>query len=184
MLCCALLTLGGGCALLSDDPRLRAPGAVIGDQRIEGRLRRQIRRADAGFLSAHLNIVSYNGIVLLAGQVGSQTLLEQAGTVARSSRGVRQVYNALTVGGPTSYLARTNDGWLTAKAKTRLLAARDVPGQRVKVVTENGTLYLLGILPREQADAAVTAVRQVYGLQRIVKVFEYLDEPSLAHGSP
>ncbi|MEM1231285.1 MAG: BON domain-containing protein [Pseudomonadota bacterium] len=88
------------------------------------------------------------------------------------------------MGGPTSYLARTNDGWLTAKAKTRLLAARDVPGQRVKVVTENGTLYLLGILPREQADAAVTAVRQVYGLQRIVKVFEYLDEPSLAHGSP
>lgn len=169
-----------GCALVSDDPRLRSPGAVVDDQRIELRVRRQVRQSDTGFKTAHLNIVSFNAVVVLAGQVGSQALRDRAEAIAKGSRGVRRVHNALTVGGPTSYLARSNDSWLTAKVKTRLIAARQTPGRRIKVLTENGTLYLMGLMPRSEAEAAVQAARHVYGLQRIVKVFEYLDEPALA----
>lgn len=180
----ALLSLyllgASGCSLLSDDPRLRSPGAVITDQRLEGRIQRQIRRSETGFKSAHLNIVSYNGIVLLAGQVGTDALRQRAEAIARGNERVREVHNALTVGGPTSFLARSNDSWLTAKVKSRLVAAKTTPGRRIKVVTENGTLYLLGLVPRSEAEAAVAAARRVYGLQRIVKVFEYLDEPVLA----
>jgi osmotically-inducible protein OsmY len=71
-------------------------------------------------------------------------------------------------------VARANDSWLTTKVKTRMLADAEVAARKIKVITENGTVYLMGLLPREEADQAVEVVRSVYGVQRIVKVFEYI----------
>ena len=127
------------------------------------------------FDSAHLEVVSYNGIILIAGQVESSDLKSRAGEVARDVGKARSVHNELEVGGPVSYLARTNDGWLTSKVKTRLAASPEVDANRLKVVTENGTVFLMGLTGREHADAAVRETQEVYGVQKIVKVFEYLD---------
>jgi osmotically-inducible protein OsmY len=72
-------------------------------------------------------------------------------------------------------LARTNDGWLTTKVKTRLLASDQVKGLRIKVISENGTVYLMGAVTQEQSDAAVAVAQRAFGVQKIVKVFEYTD---------
>ena len=170
---CALAL--AACATFSDDPRVRTPGSMIDDEALEKIVEQEIRQSDPEFKSAHLVVVSYGGIVLLIGQVSSEELRIKAQTVARAIAKVDTVHNEIGVGGPISYLARGNDGWLTAKVKGRLIAADNVPGRMVKVQTENGVVYLLGFLTRAEADAAVEIAASVYGVQQIVRVFEYLD---------
>lgn len=173
----ALLLLAGllpGCALFSDDPRVRTPGTMIDDQVIETMVKRQIWGSDPAFDSSHLVAVSYNGVLLLAGEVETADLRRRAGEIARSFDKVRRVHNEIEVGGPISMLARANDAWLTTKVKSRMLVDAEVAARKIKVVTQNGTVYLMGMLPREQADRAAQAARSVYGVQKIVKVFEYI----------
>lgn len=174
LLLAQLFTLGG-CAAFSSDPRVRTPGTIFDDQVIESMVKREIKNSDAGFDTAHLVTVSYNGIVLLAGQVESESLKVQAQQAAERIGKARRIHNELEVSGPISYAARTADSWLTTKVKVRLLASKQTQASKVKVVTENGVVYLMGLLPREQADGAVEIARSVYGVQKIVKVFEYLE---------
>lgn len=165
----------GGCAAFSSDPRIRTPGTMFDDGVIESVVKRDIRNSDPGFASAHLIVVSYNSTVLLAGQVASQALKQKAQAVAQSVAKVRQIHNELEVGGPISFIARSNDTWLTSKVKSKLLVNGRTDANKLKVVTENGTVYLMGILRRSEADSAVDVASSVYGVQKIVKVFEYLD---------
>ena len=173
LLCFALLL--SSCATFSDDPRVRTPGAMFDDEVLEKVVEREIRRSDEAFKPAHLVIVSYDGIVLLLGQVSTDALKAKANTVAQGIAKVDRVYNELAVGGPISYLARTNDGFLTTKVKSKLIAAKNAPGRKIKVQTENGVVYLMGFLTRAEADAAVEVASTAYGVQEIVRVFEYLD---------
>ena len=134
-----------------------------------------LARASADLDESHIVVVSFNGNVLLAGQVASESLKTQAENIAREVRHVRNVHNELRVAGNNSAMARTNDAWLTAKVKSRLLLSGDTPGMRTKVVTENGVVYLMGLLTREEADMAVQKVQKVGGVQKIVKIIEYID---------
>ena len=163
------------CAAFTNDPRVRTPGTIFDDQVIESMIKREIKNSNAAFDSAHLVAVSYNGIVLLAGQVESEALKAEAQQAAERINKARRVHNELEVSGPISYVARTADSWLTTKVKTRLLASKQTEANKVKVVTENGVVYLMGLLPRAEADSAVEVARLVYGVQKIVKVFEYLE---------
>lgn len=163
------------CASFSDDPRARTPGAMIDDEALEKVVEREIRKSDPELKSAHLVVVSYGGIVLLIGQVSTEDLKNKAQTVTQGIAKVRKVHNEIGVGGPISYVARSNDGWLTSKVKGKLIVADGVPGRKVKVQTENGVVYLMGFLTRAEADAAVEVAASVFGVQQIVRVFEYLD---------
>lgn len=158
-----------------NDPSKRTPGVFIDDAVLEPMVKREILKSDSGYKGSHLVIVSFNGVVLIAGQVATEALRDKAGEVAQNLRRVRKVHNELSVGGPISLVARTNDSWLTTKVKTRLIASDKTYGRKTKVLTENGVVYLMGLLSRDQADNAVDVASKVYGVQKIVKVFEYLD---------
>ena len=118
-------------------------------------------------------VTSYNGVILLAGQTPRSELKDRAAQTARGVQGVKKVYNELQVQQPASLLARSNDSLLTTKIKTQMLADSSVPSARVKVVTENGIVYLLGLVTREEANAATRVVQSVSGVQRVVRLFEY-----------
>ncbi|MDA1073728.1 MAG: BON domain-containing protein [Proteobacteria bacterium] len=163
------------CASFSSDPRDRTPGAVIDDQILESSIKRAIKDSDDGFDDARISVVSYNGIVLLVGQVATDGLKAKAQTVSEAVRNVRTVHNELQVSAPISFLARTNDSWITSKVKTKFAVSGDVDADAFKVVTEDGSVYLMGLIPRSQALRAVDVAATAYGVQRIVKVFEYLD---------
>ena len=173
---CVLLS---GC-FFSDNPRTRTPGTVIDDEMLETIVERKIRSSSPDYKGSNIDVVSYNGLVLLLGQVPTEALKSQATVVSQSLQKVRQVHNELEIGGPISYPARTNDSWLSSKVKTKLIASKEVYGRKVKVVTEDGVVYLMGMLPRSEADQAVEIAKTVYGVQKIVKVFEYIDEPVVA----
>ena len=162
-------------AACASDPNRRTPGVLIDDMALEPIIKNEIFKSNSDFKGSHIVVVSLNGIVLLAGQVASEALLNQAGEVAGQMRRVRKVHNELTVGGPTSLVARTNDSWLTTKVKARLIASESTEGLKVKVLTENGVVYLMGSVSRAQADAAIAVASNVYGVQKIVKVFEYVE---------
>lgn len=167
-----------GCSLFmpaNEDYGKRTFGAVWDDQVTESRGMRVLREASPELEHAHLGITSFNGIVLLTGQVPSEEAKKTAGEKLAALRNVKKVYNELQIAGPISLLARTNDSWLTAKVKTDLLADKRVSGNRIKVVTENGVVYLMGLLTHNEAKLAVDVVRQVYGVQKIVTAFQYID---------
>lgn len=171
----ALGLLVCACATFSSDPRVRTPGEQFDDEFIEKVVEQEIRRSDPAFKTAHISVVSYGGMVVLLGQVDSEELKAKAQEVAKGLAKVRLVHNELGVGGSISYVARGNDGLLTSKVKAKLIAAKGVPGRMLHVQTENGVVYLIGRTTREEGDRAVEAAQTVYGIQKIVKVIDYLD---------
>ena len=170
-----LLVLLALTACATQETGRRSPGVFIDDAVVENVVESEIRASSPDYKGSHISVVSLNGVVLLVGQVPSAALKAQATEVAQGIRRVKRVHNELDVGGPTSFFARTNDGWLTTKVKSRLIANKEIPGTRVKVQTENGVVFLMGLVNRADADKAVAVAQQVYGVQKIVKVFEYLD---------
>ena len=179
-----MLFATAGCVSLSkgmsEDPvdqnhGKRTFGAFIEDGNIERKVAVNLARASVELDQSRIVVVSYNGNVLLAGQVANDELKTQAGNIAEQVRHVRHVHNELQVVGSNSLLARTNDTWLTSKVKSRLLINGEAPGWRTKVVSENGVVYLMGLLTRAEADAAVSQAQKVYGVQKIVKIIEYID---------
>lgn len=155
----------------------RTLGAFIEDQAIENKTRINLNRASEELANSHLKVISYNANVLLAGEVANDELKSQAGNIARRIRHVRQLHNELQVHGASSFFARMNDAWLTTKVKMRLYVNGEAPGGRTKVATVNGVVYLMGLLTREEAKAVVTSVQKVYGVQKIVKIIEYIENP-------
>ncbi|MDE0193222.1 MAG: BON domain-containing protein [Gammaproteobacteria bacterium] len=174
-----LLALQVGCvSFTGEDPTLRTPGGWLDDEVIERMASRRIDAADERLAISHVNVVSYDGIVLLTGQVADQGLRSLAEDSIREIRKVRKIHNEIQIGGANSLVARGNDNWLQTKVKAQLLADEDVEGSRIKVFVEDGIVYLIGVLPREQADAAVAVARTVFGIQRVVKVFDYVENSS------
>lgn len=123
----------------------------------------------------HIDVTVFNNVVLLTGQAPKQEWREQAEELVKSVDGNARVYNQITIQGPTSSLTRTSDSWITAKIKSQMLASEDLKtnSSSIKVVTENGVVYLMGIVTRQQADIAVDIARQVSGVQKVIKIFQY-----------
>ena len=175
----ALVALQVGCvSITGEDPSLRTPGAWIDDEVIERMASRRIDAADERLAISHVNVVSYDGIVLLTGQVEDQGLRDLAEQSLREIRKIRKIHNEIQIAGSISLVARGNDNWIQTKVKARLIADGDAHASRIKVFVEDGIVYLIGVVPRVQADAAVAAARDVFGVQRVVKVFDYLEHSS------
>ncbi|MBA2778775.1 BON domain-containing protein [Billgrantia kenyensis] len=153
----------------------RTLGAQVEDESIETKIAHNLRRTDARLGDARINVDSYNGIVLLTGQVPSEELKQRAREVALEVRNVRDVHNELSVSANLPASQRLSDTWINTRIRTTLAADQNIETSRLRFVTENATVYIMGIVTRAEADRIVDAVADVGGIQRIVKVFDYLD---------
>jgi len=174
---CAAVVAGGAATSASVVHDRRTAGAVIEDQSIELRVDHALDQNENLHKASHINVTAFNGMVLLTGETPTEAYRNEAGELARVQDKVRRVYNELTIAAPSSAMTRSSDAWITTKAKSMLLGV-DIKGfdpTRIKVVTENGTVYLMGLVYHAEADATVARVQQISGVQRIVKLFEYLD---------
>ncbi|SED91797.1 BON domain-containing protein [Pseudomonas coleopterorum] len=161
---------------IDDDRGTRTLGSKIDDSLIETKVSVNIAKANVDLdKNSHIVVTSYNGVVLLAGQTPRAELKTLAEQAASEVQRVKKVHNEIQVLAPSSLLARNNDAWLTTKIKTQMLADSAIPGSRIKVVTENGIVYLLGLLTQAEATRATNLVQGVSGVQKIVKLFEYID---------
>ncbi|MEB5931071.1 BON domain-containing protein [Pseudomonas mosselii] len=161
---------------IEDDRGTRTIGSKIDDSLIETKVSVNIAKANPELdKGSHIVVSSYNGVVLLAGQTPRADLKSLAEQTAGQVQRVKKVHNELQVMQPSSILARNNDAWLTTKIKTQMLTDESVPSSRIKVITENGIVYLLGLVRQQEANAATNVAQGVSGVQKIVKLFEYID---------
>lgn len=161
---------------IEDDRGTRTLGSKIDDSLIETKVEVNIAKANTDLdKNSHIVVSSYNGVVLLAGQTPRAELKAQAEQAASEVQRVKKVHNELQVLQPSSLLARNNDAWLTTKIKSQMLADANIPGSRIKIITENGIVYMLGLLTQQEAARATNLVQGVSGVQKIVKLFEYID---------
>lgn len=151
----------------------RTTGTFVEDQAIELKTLEAIRGNLELRGQRHISVTSYNQIVLLTGQVPSTELREIAVSIASQIEKVRQIFNEIEIAAPSSMVTRSGDSLLTAKVKTKLFTLSGFDATKVKVVSENGVVFLMGILTAEGANTAAVAASQVGGAQKIVKLFEY-----------
>ena len=153
----------------------RTPGTFIDDELIERKVDSAI--AEDVLLSdqTHVNATSFNGIVLLTGEAPGESLRTRITEIVRGIDKVRGVQNEIALLAPSTLLARAGDALVTGKVKAALFRDKEISAGRVKVVTERGVVYLMGLLRQEEADRAAEIARRVAGVQRVVKVMEYVE---------
>lgn len=173
--CVAGAFVAGGATGTSVARDKRSFDTMADDQKITYQAQKQIA-ADAELnAKAHIVVVSYNKVVLLAGQAPTQELRAKAVQIAQSIPKVRRIFNEVTIGEPTSAIRRSQDAVITGNVKTRMIATTNLEASRIKVVTEDGVVYLMGLTTRRQADIAAIVARNSSGVQRVVKLIEYVD---------
>ena len=153
----------------------RTAGAVIGDQEIEIRSKNRLSDTFPERIADNISSTSYNRQLLLTGQVPDEATRARATEVVKGIPELRTVFNELSVAGAASLASEANDTSITSQVKTRLLNDDRVPGTQVKVVTETGVVYLMGLLKRAEASTASEIARTTSGVAKVVTLFEYLD---------
>ncbi len=185
MLCLAPLWLTTGCAPMivagaatgvAAVHDRRSAGTVLDDQVIEFQALGNLHADKELYRQAHISVTSYNNVALLTGEAPTEALRKRAVEIVRGIEKVRRVHNEITLAAPSSFTSRSSDTLLTGKVKVAMVGIQGFNPTRVKVVTENGVVYLLGLVTRAEAETATEAARTTSGVQRVVRIFEYVEE--------
>lgn len=171
--CIEAVVVGGATGAVMATDR-RTTGSFIDDESIEIKASAAISKDDT-LKDAHINVTSVNGVVLLTGEVPTEAqrakILEHVREVPR----VRRTVNEIRISPPTAYSARFSDSWLTTKVRSKMTGDDKLESLQIKVVTENGVVYLLGLAKKSEGERAAELASQVGGVQKVVKLFEYQD---------
>ncbi len=172
---CALVAVGGAATAATVAVDRRTPGTQLEDQTIEVKAGQALKSNPELNEQAHWNVISYNTVVLLTGETPTDAMRQKALELVKSVDKVTHVYNEITIAAPSSMVARTSDSYITTKVKTQMFANKELTGIEIKVVTEKGVVYLMGIVSRAESEVATDIARQTGGVQKVVKLFQYTD---------
>lgn len=151
----------------------RTAGEYIDDNTIELTAQNYLASSKAIRKGAHVRPTSWNGILLMTGEIESPELKQQIVNRLTGITGVRQLVDETTILGKTKLGTRTNDAWITTRVKSRLVLKTGLDANRIKVTTTRGSVYLMGIVTPKEGMKATEVARAVKGVERVVKVFEY-----------
>ncbi len=170
---CAGIVIAGGATAGAMANDRRTSGAYVDDETIEWKIIDVLYKDEQIEKQTHLNATSYNGIVLLTGEIPNDEMRVKINEKIRGVQGVRQLHDETSIAAPSSMMSRSGDTWITSKVKTAMLTNDTDMGVRTKVVTDKGVVYLMGIVSPQEADKLTEVARRVAGVQKVVKVFEY-----------
>jgi len=170
--CVSGIVLGAlGIASVVNDRRTTA--AQLEDESIEIKANNVVGN-DAGLSEhSHINIVSYNRTVLLVGQVPNTMLRDRAAKLVGGVTNVNRIHNQMRIGNKTALTTRTNDSWLTSKVKLALTGDETLKSTQIKVITEHGEVFLMGLVTQQEGNLASEIARNVDGVKQVIKAFEY-----------
>ena len=173
---CAVVAIGGaGAAATATAIDSRTTGAQVEDQAIELKAYRALNADPELKQEAHLNVTSYNSVVLLTGETPTPALRRRAVALVKEIDKVTHIYDEIAIAAPSSLVSRSGDAYLTAKVKTRMFADEQLSGLKIKVVSEDGVVYLMGLVSRAEADRATDIARRTGGAQKVVRLFQHTD---------
>ena len=164
-----LLALLQGCA-----HDRRTIGSMVDDSAVELKAT-GILTTDPTYTGAHVNVTSVNGILLLTGEVPTAEVRDSLLTNVRNIPSIRRIVNEVRVAPPSTFSQRSRDAWITSKVKSHMIGTRGLHSSRVTVVTENTSVFLMGLVNQQEAELATNAATNVRGIERVVKLFEYVD---------
>tara|TARA_R110002051_G_scaffold100997_1_gene171676 strand:- start:4732 stop:5307 length:576 start_codon:yes stop_codon:yes gene_type:complete len=171
--CAAAVVAGTASAVTAANDR-RTIGSQIDDNNIEIKASIALSEVERLEKFANISAVSVNGIVLLVGQVSNEEMRKEAQRTIEDVSGIRKIHNQIRIGSNIGITTQTHDSWLTSKVKAQLLTAKDISSNNIKVVTENAEVFLMGLVSDSESTQAVNIARNVSGVERVIKVFEYL----------
>lgn len=168
---CAVALVGATAVGISSATDSRTVGTQVDDQAIEikviARLKGEEQLADS-----RVQVVSFNRAVLLIGQVPQAHLAQLARQLTAEVEGVQQVHNELRTADVISFKTISNDSWITSKIKAKFVTDEAIDPSKIKVVTENGEVFLMGLVDRTMARQAVEVARNTNGVKRVIDAFE------------
>ena len=171
--CVALAVGGAATAALSANDR-RTIGMQTEDKSIN--VKAEIKMQQLTGENGHVNVTSYNRKVLLTGEVRDEAMKQAAEREVREIANVVSVINELEIAGPSSYTSRSNDALITTKVKASLVDKKTVSATSFKVTTERGVVYLMGLVTQREGNIAADVAKGISGVNRVVKIFEYISE--------
>ncbi|WP_276895501.1 division/outer membrane stress-associated lipid-binding lipoprotein [Frischella perrara] len=169
----AVIGAGAGVAKIASDPR--TAGKQVDDTAIDSKISLKIKNESDYFKGSRIVVSSYNGNVLLIGQASSQSVIDRVVELANGVDSVEKIYNQIRIGNIISAGTMTNDAWITTNIKTKLIANKNTKARDIKVITENGEVFLLGIVTRDEGHTAGDIASRVSGVKLVTKIFTYLD---------
>ena len=172
---CAPAVVVGGAATAAVVHDRRTFGSIIDDQSIELKAGAAIAGDPELRGQTRISVTSMNGVVLLNGEATTLEERDRVLALVREVNGVRRITNEMRVAEPSAIGSRSLDSLITSAVKSRLLVSKDIDASRVKVVTDNQVVYLMGLVTREEGDVAAGHAVTIDGVERVVKVFEYID---------
>lgn len=169
--CVAAVVAGAAAGLVVYDRR--SVTALEADARIFHKVHTAIVK-DPRFRNSRVVVSSFNHVVLLVGQTPAASLRVLAEKIAQNTPGVRRVYDEISINYPLPLSERTRDSWITSQVRSLMLTKKGLESGSIRIITENSVVYLMGIATHEQANLAVNVARQVNGVNKVVKVFQYI----------
>ena len=171
---CAAVAVVGGAGAISSATDRRTLGTQIDDNTIE--IKAKLRLAEQKELEKHCRVIvkSVNGQLLVIGQTATDFLRQKAIQSLQGLDGVKAIHNQLKVSSTTAVTTRTMDSWLTTRVKLKLLTEKSLKGDNISVITENAEVYLMGLVTPTEADKAVEIARNIPGVAKVIKVFEFI----------
>lgn len=170
---CAPVVVGGAASGGLAAADRRTSGAYVEDEGIEWKANNRVK--DMLGDKVHINVTSFNRNVLLTGEAIDADAKSKAESLSKAVENVRNVTNEMQVSGASTLTSRSNDTYLTTRVKSAFVTENRFSANHVKVVTENAAVYLMGIVTRKEADDAVDIARNIDGVEKVVKVFEYIE---------
>ena len=174
---CVAAAIGGaavaGATKIATDPR--SMGTQIDDETLESSVSSAFKKVQQIKSEARVSVTAYSGRVLLTGQVPNENLREVANSLAKGVQNVNDVYNEVRVGPKVDFAQISKDSWITSQIKSKMLVDSKVKTSDVKVVTENNEVFLMGNVTQDQGNAAAEIARNVAGVTKVIKVFNYLN---------
>lgn len=174
--CAPIIVAGAAAGVTTVAVERRTPGTVVEDQTIEFKANDLFNKDEGLNETARIRPTSYNTVLLLTGEAPNENLRQRAATIARQIGKVSRVHNEVTIGDKKSFGRGSNDTWITTKVKTAITGEKDLNPIHVKVVTEKGTVFLMGIVTRDEGDRAAQRASKIKGVKRVVKIFEYIEK--------
>ncbi|MCG9695363.1 BON domain-containing protein [Shewanella sp. Isolate11] len=159
----------GGAMMINDE---RSFSTQLDDTNADFQISSELAKHDDLRNQTNITGVAMNGNVLMIGQAPNSMLRDKAINLVKALNLGGKIHNQIRIGNPTSFTTRSNDTWITTKVKTRMINDKELDTTRIKVVTENGEVFLLGVVPRDQADLAVDITRNTAGVRKVIKVFD------------
>lgn len=149
-------------------------GTVAEDSSIEGRIKDRIAPILEKNPPNAVDVVSHNLYVLIYGQVPSEDVINQISNAIKGVPEMKKAFNELRIGNPEN-VSTASDVWITTKVKSSLAAEKGLDSKRIKVITEDKEVFLMGMVTREEGDKAALVARNISGVKKVVKIFEYID---------